>query len=179
MNIVLFGIKGCGKTTLGKKIAEKLKRAFIDTDALIEDIYQLNRQGKRTCCEIYEEIGPVGFRTLEYEAIQSLQDVQNSVISVGGGTMLLLENVEALSKHGHLVYLIEDKEVLRKRIFSAPRLPAFFDPKDPNGSFERMFEERDDLYRNIDGSVHIDLTKLKEKEAVDQICSLITPKSPS
>ncbi len=173
MNIVLFGIKGCGKTTLGKKVATKLGRAFIDTDRLIEDIYQLNHQGKLCCNEIYKEVGTVGFHSLEYEAIQSLQGVQNSVIAVGGGAMMLIENVEALSKRGALVYLIEEREVLRKRIFAEPTLPAYFDPKHPDASFDRMVEERDNFYRRIGGATQLDLSKFSEKEAIEKICGVL------
>ena len=125
MNIVLFGIKGCGKTTFGRMLAKERGCAFIDTDHLIEEIYQINRQKKLTCRQIYEEVGPVTFRALEYEVVQSLQDVQNSVIAVGGGAMLLYENIEALQKNSHLIYLYFEREKLKKtRPFrGSPPLP--------------------------------------------------------
>ena len=172
MNIVLFGIKGCGKTTFGKCIAKKLKRAFIDTDHLIEEIYQTSRQKKLTCREIHEEVGPMGFRALEYEVIQSLQDVQKSVIAVGGGAMLLHENVEALKKSSQLFYLFFEREPLKKRVLSQDPLPAFLDPKDPESSFDRMFDERDDFYRKL-GTEILDITQMKDEDVVSQICKLV------
>ena len=149
MNIVLFGIKGSGKTTIGKLLAKKLGKAFIDTDRLIEEVYQVNRQKKMSCRQIYEEVGPVTFRALEYEVVQSLQDVQKSVIAVGGGVMLLHENVEALKKRSHLVYLVFDREPLKKRVLAKDPLPAFLDPNSPEASFDKMYDERDDFYKKI------------------------------
>ena len=171
MNIVLFGFKSCGKSTLGKQAAKKLSRAFIDTDHLIEDLYQVAQNKRGNCREIFQEVGPQGFRALEQEAILSLQDVQRSVIAVGGSAMLSLENIEALSHSGKLFLLLQDKEVLRKRIFSESTLPSYFDPENPHASFERLFEEISSYYLKIGSAIHIDLTTLSEKKAVEKICS--------
>lgn len=171
MNLVLFGIKGCGKTTLGKKIAVKLGRAFVDTDMLIEDLYHINRGKHLTCHEIYKEVGPLGFRSLEYEVIQSLQDLRNSIIAVGGGAMMFLENVEALSKTSHLVYLIVEKQALKKRVLAQEDLAAFLDPRDPESSFDRLYEERDAYFRKLHAT-EIDISKISEEEAVKEICAL-------
>ncbi|WP_420420602.1 shikimate kinase [Simkania sp.] len=171
MNILLFGIKGCGKTTFGKQIAKKLGRAFIDTDYLIEDLYQMHRGHRVPCREIFLEVGPAGFRALEYEVIQSLQDVQNSVIAVGGGAMVMIENVEALSKSSHMFYLVFEKEPLKKRVLSADELPVFLDPNDPDSSFDRMYDERDEYYRKL-GATEINVTEMKDADVVGTICDL-------
>ncbi len=171
MNTVLFGIKGCGKTTFGKQLATKLGSAFIDTDHLIEEVYQVNRQKKLTCRQIYEEVGPVPFRALEYEVIQSLQDVQNSVIAVGGGAMLLHENIDALRKNSYLIYLTFDREPLKKRVLGEDPLPPFIDPNDPESSFDKMYDERDDFYKKI-GAKEINVTTLKDEEVIKKICEL-------
>jgi shikimate kinase len=175
MNLILFGFKGCGKTAIGQKVAKKLKRAFFDTNVLIEDIYQLNRKKKISYREIHKEIGPIGFRALEYEAIQSLQDVQNSVISVGDGVMLTLENVEQLKRMGHLIYLMLSKEELKKRVFAEDELPLYLDPKNPESSFERIYEEREEYYRKIPAT-HIDIIEKSEEEIIDTICDLLNHK---
>jgi shikimate kinase len=176
MNIVLFGIKGCGKTTFGKKIATKLKRAFIDTDSLIEDLYHLHRGQKISCRQIFEEIGPKGFRSLEYEVIQSLQDVQNSVIAVGGGALTLLENVEALEKNSCMIYLIFEKDRLRKRVLSLGDPPIFLDPNDPETSFDRMYEQRDELYRKFRAN-ELDITEMKDQDVISSICTIFDKKT--
>ena len=161
-----------GKTTFGKLLAKKLNCGFIDTDRLIEETYQLSRKQKLTCHEIFQEVGPVHFRALEYEVIQSLQDVRRSVIAAGGGVMLLHENVEALQKNSLLIYLFCEKDKLKKRVFSEDPLPAFLDAKDPDSSFDRMFDERDEAYRKIGGEI-IDVTELSEGDVLSKICALI------
>ena len=168
MNIVLFGIKGCGKTTFGRMLAKERGCAFIDTDRLIEEVYQINRQKKLTCRQIYEEVGPVTFRALEYEVVQSLQDVQNSVIAVGGGAMLLYENIEALQKNSHLIYLYFEREKLKKRVLLEDPLPAFINPNDPESSFDKMYDEREDFYQKI-GAEKIDVTEMKDSAVVKKI----------
>lgn len=172
MNIVLFGLKSSGKTTFGKQLAEKLGKAFIDTDRLIEETYQASRQKRLTTCQIYQEVGPVTFRALEYEVIQSLQDVQSSIIAVGGGVMLLHENVEALKKNSHLFYLVFDREALKKRVLARDPLPAFLDPNDPESSFDKMYDERDHYYKKITAT-QINVTTMKDKEVIDKICESI------
>lgn len=174
MNIVLFGIKGSGKTTFGKQLATKMERAFIDTDRLIEEVYQVNRQKKLSCRQIYEEVGPVTFRALEYEVVQSLQDVQNSIIAVGGGTMLLHENVDALRKKSRLIYLVFDREALKKRVLAEDPPPPFIDPNEPEASFDKMYDERDDLYKKI-GAQEINVTTMKDEAVIKKICEMVTP----
>ncbi len=173
MNIVLFGIKGCGKTTLGRLVAQKLEKAFIDTDKLVEEAYQVSRHKKLNCRDIYKEVGPLTFRALEYEVVQSLQDVQQSVIAVGGGAMLLYENIEALKKNSHLTYLFCDREALRKRVLAEEPLPPFIDPNDPDASFDKMYDERNDFYKKI-GAHEIDVTDMEESGVVEAICKSVS-----
>lgn len=172
MNIVLFGLQNAGKTTIGKKLAAKLNKAFIDTDHLLEKTYQISRQKKLTTRQIYQEVGPFTFRALEYEVIQSLQDVQNSIIAVGGGAMLLYDNVEALKKTSHLVYLFFEKEPLKKRVLAQDPLPTFLDPNNLDASFDQMYDERNDHYKKI-GALEIDVTTLKDDTVIEKICNQI------
>lgn len=145
-----------------------MRRAFIDTDHLIEEAYQLNRGKKLSCREIFEEVGEVTFRALEYEVIQSLQDVQRSIIAVGGGTMLLYDNIEALKKSSHLIYLFFERELLKKRVLAVDPLPAFINPNDPDASFDKMYDERDAFYKKI-GADTLDVTHLTDNEALKQL----------
>jgi len=146
-----------------------MKRAFIDTDYLVEELYHMNQKEHLSCYEIYKELGPADFRFLEYEVIQSLQDLQRSVIAVGGGSMLIYENVEALKKKSHLFYLFYEKELLKQRLFTQHPYPAFLDPNNPDSSFDHMFNERDEVYRKL-GAEIIDITQMKRGEIVTQIC---------
>ena len=81
MNIILIGMPGSGKTTLGKIVAKELGLAFYDSDKVIE-----NNQGK-TVLEIFSEMGEGYFRDLETETLSSLASLDNAVISTGGGVV--------------------------------------------------------------------------------------------
>ncbi|HEX4839546.1 MAG TPA: shikimate kinase [Rhabdochlamydiaceae bacterium] len=134
-NIILCGYKSCGKTTLGKKIAEKTGRHFIDTDDLVLKNCQLDN------IEVFREI--------ENGVIAALVDFQNCVIATGGGSVLAPENVVILKKLGKIFYLRVPKAVIKARLLYCGRLPTLLDPSRPEESFEEMYESRKDLYESI------------------------------
>jgi len=148
MNIILFGFKGCGKTTIGKLLADKLAMQFVDIDRVIENIYFAKYHAKLSVREIYKKLGEDDFRNLEKEAILSLVDLNNTIIATGGGSVLDADNLSKLKKLGTLVYLQSDKSNIKKRILSET-LPAFLDPNDLEGSFEEMYKNRKNIYENI------------------------------
>ncbi len=109
MNLILCGMMGVGKTTVGKILAEVSLRSFVDTDALIEEKY-----GKIS--EIFATYGEGYFRDLEGETVRALSEKNALVISVGGGLVLREENVILLKKQGEIVYLRAKKETLVERL---------------------------------------------------------------
>lgn len=98
-NLILVGMPGCGKSTVGKRIAEELNREYFDTDELITKKY-----GK-TPAEIISENGEKFFRDLEAEICAEVADKENAVISTGGGSVLRNENVNHLKKNGIVVFI--------------------------------------------------------------------------
>ncbi len=136
-NIILCGFKSSGKTTLGKKIAEKTGLHFIDTDELVS----------KNCRQLYLQ-GPEAFREIEKEVIGALVGFEHCVIATGGGAILDPANVAILKKLGKIFYLRVPKEELRRRLLADP-LPAFLDLNNPEESFEEMYESRKDLYEQI------------------------------
>ena len=167
MNIILFGFKSCGKTYFGKQLSNHLSRPFIDTDRFIEEEYALLKHELISCREIYFKLGEEGFRALETQVLASLQNVQNAVIAVGGGMILHRTNLEILKKMGKLIYLMLDKETLKKRVLSSP-LPAFLDPIDPEGSFDRMYEKRKTAYERV-RAIHIDVGGKSDQTVLDEL----------
>jgi shikimate kinase len=131
----LCGYKSCGKTTVGKKIAEKTGRHFIDTDDLVF----------KNCGQLHTI---EAFREIEKEVIAALVGFQNCVIATGGGSILDPENVAILKKLGKIFYLRVPKAVIKERLLSGP-LPIFLDRSHPEESFEEMYESRKDLYESI------------------------------
>ncbi|MCH5198554.1 MAG: AAA family ATPase [Oscillospiraceae bacterium] len=105
-NIVLIGMPGSGKTTIGKLLAKKLGREFIDTDDLI-----IKSAGKEIP-DIFNEYGEEHFRKLEVEAVKEAAKNSNKVIATGGGAILRSENIKALKMNGKIYFLNRSPELL-------------------------------------------------------------------
>ena len=105
-SLVLIGMPGCGKTTLGKAFAAAHGMDFIDTDDLIRE------QAGTDIPTIFKERGEAGFRNMESAVIRSLESVQNTVIATGGGAILRAENVHTLKANGRLCFLDRPLEAL-------------------------------------------------------------------
>lgn len=142
MNLILFGFKGTGKSYFGKRLAEAQGLTFFDSDHLIETKASLS------CREIVLARGEKIFRQLEEEAIESLQNVEHAVIALGGGALMSEKNRKIIENMGILLYLKASKEFLKNRILSE-ELPAFLDPHDPEGSFEKIYHQRTKIYETI------------------------------
>ena len=99
LNIVLIGMPGCGKTSLGKKLAELLEMDFVDTDIMIEE------STGRKIPNIIDEDGEPFFRDLERNVIARLAAKTRLVIATGGGSVLAKENRDALLQNGTVVFL--------------------------------------------------------------------------
>lgn len=110
-NIILIGFMGCGKTSIGKKLADKLNYCFCDVDRMIE------RDNKLSIPDIFESYGEDYFRELETKAILNLKDtVRNCIISVGGGLPVREENRQILKELGTVVYLQVPKNIIIRRL---------------------------------------------------------------
>lgn len=173
MNIILFGFKSSGKTHFGQLLAQKMHRPFIDTDDLISELYGKKQKSAKA---IHKELGEQGFRALEKKAILHLKNVKDSVIALGGGAVLDPENVETLQKIGALVYLKTDPKVLKKRLLEG-ELPSFIDPKDPEGSFWKMIQEREPIYQSISARC-VDTDLLDEAGVLSALRSILLLEDP-
>lgn len=105
-NLVLIGMPGCGKSTLGKLVAERLGMDFCDSDTEITET-----EGK-TIPEIFEQCGEQGFRDIETKAIERLSARQHTVIATGGGAILRDENLRFLRANGVICFLDRPLEQL-------------------------------------------------------------------
>src|SRR5690349_16434738 len=107
MSIVLIGYRGSGKTTVGRKLADRLWQKLVDTDELV-----VAKAGK-TIKEIFEKDGEARFRDLESEVVKEVAKLPDAVISVGGGAVMREENRAALNEGGHrIIYLKCEPEEL-------------------------------------------------------------------
>lgn len=171
MNIILFGFKNAGKNRFGTLVAKRMEMRFLDTDDLIEELYYHSSGQKLTMRQVFEKIGPSGFRELESNAVASLVEVTNSVIAVGGGTILDHVNRSTLESIGKLVYLHVTKETLKVRTLSGD-LPAYLDARDPVGSFERLYEDRKPIYESIPAE-WVNTEGKSDEQIIDILCTIV------
>jgi len=101
-NLVLIGMPGAGKTSLGKRVAEQMQRPFYDSDEI------LTQEQGCSPGELIRQQGEEAFRTLEAEVIARLGQYQGVVIATGGGSILKKENRDALQQNGILVWIQRD-----------------------------------------------------------------------
>ncbi len=162
MNLVLCGFMGCGKTTVGKVLAERLGRTFIDTDA------QIAAEQNTTVSAIFDQKGEAYFRDLEYAMCQTLAQKDNLVISTGGGALTFQRNVEAIKQNGIIILLDVPFQQLVRRVGGDANRPLF---RDVNKA-QTLYEKRSPLYRAaadyvVDGSLSVE-------QVAEQVCAILT-----
>ena len=141
MNVVLCGMMGVGKSTVGMKVAGLMNRRWVDTDTLIAD-----RHG--TINDIFEYYGEAHFRQLESQITQELSDMDDLVISTGGGLVLKWENAELLKKSGKLFFLHAPVETLLLRVQGDDTRPLL---KNANAEekLNQLLAERTPRYEHV------------------------------
>lgn len=136
-NIVLIGMSGAGKTTIGISLSYKLKMAFLDMDEFIAKKYGMS------ISEIFEKYGEEHFRKLESETAQYIsENYTNTIISTGGGVVLKSSNMENLKKTGTVVYINRSVENILSTL-NAEKRPLL---KNNSEKLYDMFEARHPLY---------------------------------
>jgi shikimate kinase len=162
-NIVLIGMPGAGKSTLGVILAKRTSRAFVDTDLLIQ-----NTQHK-TLQYIINHKGYIALRKIEEEVLLDL-DAKNTVIATGGSAVYSTAAMEHLKKNGKVIFLDVSLPVLRRRIgdFSERGIAM-----DTHQSFSDLFEERSALYHQS-ADVRIDCAEYSQEEICVEIISRIS-----
>lgn len=156
-HLVLVGLMGSGKTTVGRVLAQRLRRELLDSDFMIEA-----REG-RTVRAIFAEDGEDAFRAIETDVlVEALAAEDKAVIAAAGGVVLRPENRAALRDSGaRVVWLRADPATLVERVKGGVHRPLLDD--DPRGTLERMYAERSDLYREVaDAIVMVDNRSVSE-----------------
>lgn len=139
-NIVLVGMMGAGKTTVGRLLARRLKRTFYDSDEEVE-----RRCGVRIPV-IFDIEGEAGFRARETQVIAELAALARIVLATGGGAVLAEENRRHLGASGSVVYLHARPGYLWQRVRHDRNRPLLATP-DPQKTLEDLYAVRDPLYR--------------------------------
>ncbi|KAB2924041.1 MAG: shikimate kinase [Dechloromonas sp.] len=139
-NIYLVGLMGAGKTTIGKQLARRLGRQFIDSD------HEIVARTGVPIPTIFEIEGEAGFRRREAGTIAELTGVKGVVMATGGGVVLDPENRRRLHDTGWVVYLNVPPVMLYERTRHDRNRPLL-QVADPLAQLERLHAERDPLYR--------------------------------
>lgn len=131
---------GCGKSTVGKNLARKTGRKFIDMDVYIE-----NKQDM-TVSEIFDKYGEQGFRDIEHEVCKELAGMSNLVIASGGGAFTFDRNVKAFKGKDTIVFLDVPLRVIKQRLKNDTRRPLLQRP-DKDRVMEELYNKRLPVYR--------------------------------
>lgn len=164
MSVILIGYRGSGKTTVGRKLADRLWQKFVDSDEMI-----VRRAGK-SIKEIFAGDGEAAFRDIESTVVKELMLLDEHVISLGGGAVLREENRKAMSESGHkVIYLRCDPRVLAERIAgdpdSADNRPALSAAGSNVDEVAQILAVREPIYREL-MDAELDVTTLSPDEAV-------------
>ena len=145
-SIVLVGMMGAGKTSIGRRLGEKLALPFIDADAEIE-----TAAGK-TIPEIFAEHGETYFRDGERRVMARLLCGGQKVLATGGGAFMNAETRRAVCQHGVSIWLKAGYDILLARVKKRGNRPML-KTEDPEGTLKRLIEERYPIYAEADVTV--------------------------
>lgn len=115
MKIFLIGYMGCGKTSVGKKLAPALSYEFFDLDEAFEQLH------RTTITDYFIKFGEAQFRIEEQKLLHTLENQNNLIIGTGGGTPCYHDNIKWMKKNGITVYLKMDVKSLQKRLHDSKR----------------------------------------------------------
>lgn len=160
-NLFLVGPMGSGKTTIGRQLARRLKKSFLDSD------HEIEGHTGASISLIFDIEGESGFRAREVSMIDELTQKENIILSTGGGAVLAAENRAHLQERGTVIYL----HASLKRLFyrtSRDKNRPLLQTDNPREKLRKIVKERDPLYRET-----ADLIVETENRTVHQVVNYI------
>lgn len=165
MNIVLIGFRCAGKTTIGKKLADRLGMSFLDADELLEKKHRMNIK------DIFEKKGETVFRLWESDLIAEVSKLDGRVIATGGGAVLRYKNIRNLKRGSIVVLLKIDPDAAFERIKrdakSRSRRPPLTN-KDPFTEVREQHRLREPIYQSA-ADIIVDTTEKSVDRCVAQV----------
>ena len=163
-NIALTGFMAVGKSAVGRALARKLGRRFIDLDRLIEKTEGM------TVRDIFDQKGESYFRQLEKKVLIGVLQCQGQVVATGGGVVMDEENLKVLRENSLLVCLTASPEVLLKRVGNGAKRPLL-GGTDRRGRIEELLKLREKNY--VQARVCVDTSDLTVNQVVEKIINLL------
>ncbi|MCR5856537.1 shikimate kinase [Mesorhizobium sp. J428] len=145
-SVVFVGLMGAGKTAIGRKLAQALGLAFVDSDHEIETVSRM------TIPELFERYGEPEFRALEERVVGRLVKDGPQVVSTGGGAFMNAHTREAIARDGISIWLKADLDTLMTRVAKKPNRPLL-KASDPRAVMEKLMAERYPVYGLADITV--------------------------
>ncbi len=168
-NIVLIGMRGAGKTSVGAILAERLKLKLIEMDTLIVD------EAGDSIPKIVEKYGWEHFRAIEALVTQRVSELEGVVNSTGGGVILKHQNVQALRRNGLVFWLDVSADNILQRIDEDPNRPLLTEKASLREEIESVLAKRKELYRSAAHEVVETNNKLPEQVA-EEVLQLLQTK---
>jgi shikimate kinase len=165
-SIALIGFMGTGKTVVGRLLAERLGKEFLELDALIE------QKAGKTIPEIFQQEGEVAFRELEIEAAKEASQKKNVVIACGGGVVLNKINIDRLKKDCLIVYLTASPRVILERTASDENERPLLKSDNRALVVKELLRFRKPFYERA-ADITIDTSKLNIDSVVEQIIAKV------
>lgn len=165
-NIVLIGFMGTGKTTVGRLLAQRTGRTFVDLDEEIE------RSAGLPVSAIFAQYGEAFFRDQERQIIKQLSDRNDRVIATGGGAVLCEENVSNLRQCGLVIALQCQPDIIAKRIAGDPAVRPLVKQENSLQIITGLLQERRSRYEAANFT--IDTSWITASEVVGKLENLIT-----
>ncbi|MGK2961887.1 MAG: shikimate kinase [Gemmatimonadaceae bacterium] len=160
-NVILTGLPGSGKTTIGRAAAKRLGWPHIDFDTEIE------RQEHASVQQIFDRSGEAAFRKLEQDLTRELAGCSGTMMSAGGGWVTNTEAVALLRSTGRIIYLRAAPARLVERLAAARVKRPLLEVANPLAALERLYDERCALYEQAD--LVLDTEVVDRKELIEQV----------
>jgi len=169
-SIVLIGMMGAGKSSVGRCLHRRTGLALHDTDGIVAANFGM------PISEIFPKLGEQRFRQAETEALRSLPITEQAIIVTGGGIVLRNENVEILKRLGMIVWLDGDEETLFARASRKQNRPLL-QTKNPRKTFSQILGARRPLYATI-ANFRVDTSVLTDEEVAVAILAKLGRMNP-
>ena len=161
-SVALIGFMGSGKTAVGKALAEKLNKEFVELDAMIE------QKAGKSIPEIFQQDGEIAFRELEIEVTREISSQKNLVIACGGGVVLNKINIDRLKQEAVIVYLTASPDIILKRTLGGGETRPLLNVPDKAAEIRELLKFRQPFYHRA-ADIEVNASKLDVDAVSEQI----------